>query len=178
MHTFKGTHGTTQTRADSIKAGGFQLANHPQMRGGGVYFWKDGVYAKNLATGWYRFSLENNKYRGDRNTGCFVIGASFSCDDSKEYLRLDDLQEVIASRAKEFSTHLSKKEISRFYDIIISETEKELHTKIKIIETSVGLPARENCFPFYDLNLLGCPRTYIVRDVECIVCNYFEDMAI
>ena len=170
MFKTKGSHGTTTSRADSIRRFGWLWG---KGRGGaGIYFWKECKYYIILAVGWYKQCLAEGRYAKDSDSRCSIIIAELCAQDT-ETLDLDNrtLKERIHELAKKQGVDtFNTIEISGIYDLFVSELEKEMKVKYKIMTIEVASPKRQYC-PEYSTLTLGFPICCIARDAKCININ-------
>lgn len=166
MVSVKGSHGTTASGVDGIRKFGWRKGIG--RAGSGVYFWKECEHYIELAVGWYKRALDENRYRNDMDKRCKVIIADLEAKED-EILDFDDreLRRSVYSLAKQKGlSYTNTKEISGVYDFFISELEGETGNKYKIVLMEVAPPGEQYCD--YPIQILGAPITCAVRDTGCI----------
>ena len=162
----KGTHGTSLTRANMIKASGVWYTSAGRA-GTGAYFWAESPYAWALAVGWYREALEEGKFSRDANREGIVLFVNLTSDE-KECLDLEDetlknkMAELIIAKGP--SGKVSDRRQAAFYDFFIRELEKDRKVKYALLRVKVA-PPREVDYP---LRVLGAPSCLVARSTNCI----------
>jgi hypothetical protein len=168
MQPLKGTHGTTETRAFSIKKNGFKISLG--RVGNGVYFWCDGPYAEKLAEAWWEFCSDSGDYNSDPEKDCAILITSLNISEN-EYLDLEQ-KEIKSQLATLAVTKLRRPrehaDIHAVRTLFIRQLETKLRVTFKVIETSVSPPPKRYC-EFYPIELLGAPHCYLALDNSCIV---------
>lgn len=166
MAVLEGTHGTSFSRSREIAANGFRLG---MGRGGtGAYFWRAGRYAEYLAVAWYNSKKSEGEYRGDEHPGCAVIFVKLSVSNT-ELLNAEShgFKDRLATIAEKWGIGESTKQIASLFDWFISELEKDLKIRYKVVELRVAPPPLEFRRE-YRIKLLGAPLCYVARDPSCV----------
>lgn len=166
MTVLEGTHGTSFSSAQKIRINGFSMGSG---RGGkGVYFWRKGYYAENLANGWHEYKKSIGEFRRDKFPDCAVIFVELLVDPS-EYLDMEgqSIKEALIALAEARKISDDLEEVAALYDLFISECEKQFQIKYKVLELQVAPPPRK-FIKDYRTRLVGWPICYAVRDVACI----------
>jgi hypothetical protein len=173
MIEVRGTHGTTATRAESIRKSGFWISDGE--RGFGVYFWRENAYAMELAMGWYfnALSHRDSVYKNDKDKQCTIITALISAGND-EWIDLTDPDTEdtlihLYKRGNYENTRIASKLYEEYYHL----TEEELGIKIKLIQTRVYAPVKVKEWPTQPI---GMPVCYVVRDNTCISIDRFKKL--
>lgn len=170
-----GSHGTTQTRYDSIAQTGFQISATGR-RGKGVYFWhgscKQCSLARRLASGWYRLAFNRGDFVGDADSSGIIIWATIKSQKS-EFLDITtpDYQHLLRGLLEKHIDGLKQREsrdfeamVSQVHDLVVDRVER-LGCSVKVVLASIVAPKKMNdpLLPY-----LGDPFAYVVRDSSCI----------
>jgi hypothetical protein len=178
----KGTHGTCSSNADSIRANGFTCSK-VALRGEGVYFWgymsdELEIYARDLAIAWWRFAKKRGDYANMANQNCSVIFVHLNVED-QDILDFEDPQireKFIIFYQKVFEKFEGKSEIEKIsdtYNRFVNKLEKSIGKTFSMLHVKVQAPKRyEKMLP---IDITGQPSCYVVRDLECIEINKFEE---
>lgn len=168
MLELKGSHGTTESRAEIIgKEQAFKKESG--RRGEGAYFWKRSRHYKKLAVAWHHRSLDNGKYWNDKKKECAVITCEFLIKESEFIdLETDEIRDNIAEIIEKHAISNSFKKISGVFDMYLKRLEKEEKTFYKIIQARLSSPGKKYCEKFYPHLALGDPTCYIMRTNDCI----------
>lgn len=172
----KGTHGTSQSKANSIQKNGFNISPGGR-RGSGAYFWAcsdDPSYAIALAKQWWAYSHKNNKYKNDEDSQCSVILATI---EAEEEFILNFEDQFVRDSFVSFSTvyfenveGTKNEKISKIYDMFIADLEKKVDTRIKLVCVKLQPPNgfKNERLGFLPLDITGHPLCYVVKDESCI----------
>lgn len=173
MLNLKGIHGTIATRSQIISKEGFRISSG--RHGKGVYFWREGNYARDLAIAWWKFDCSRGKYSKDNNQNCSIIYVEIQINKN-EYLNTDDFEfkETLINLARRKGIEPSKSKIAALYDYFIALLEEKIEVKYKVLEIRVVTPPEEFCKD-YPLALIGVPHCYVVRDTSCITIINIEE---
>lgn len=167
MMNLKGTHGTSVSRAESIRQNGFIITSG---RGGkGAYLWRNSAYSDFLARAWHSQKYYDGDFNRDIDQECAIIHAVINVSEN-QFLDLEDPD------IKDGLTHLAiskkidlrnKKELSALYDSFVAEVEKQIMTKILTVQLRVATPKSEYV-KNYPMAIAGLPLSYIVREPKII----------
>jgi hypothetical protein len=167
-----GLHGTSKTNAISICANGFNIDQG--VRGKGVYFWKIGPYAMELAYASYQKKLDNNDFRHQTDSGFSVINSRLDTEEDSflDFTKPDNriklenyVQQMMAKRPK-IAGEKRKEYIRKIYDLFIHELQKVANCIIKLIMVFVPNPYPGPCG--YPVDILGHPICLVAKDISCI----------
>lgn len=174
---YNGTHGTSKTRFDWIQKYGFDLRKEKGGRvGPGIYFWLDGLYAKTLATGWYKQALAENRFSGDADTSGIIIFVTIT---SEERFILDlespSMKDSMARLAFEKGIDaFDNRKAKLLYGMFIDEIEKQLNVAFQLILVRVAPPNIMYCK--YPIIYLGAPLCLVSRNPKRITINRIESV--
>ena len=165
MPSYRGTHGTTRTRAENISKEGFTAK--VGERGTGAYFWRENVYAVPLAVGWYQNQLNRGEYGTDRDKRCSVVKASINVAsdtliDLEDPDIKDDFLRYFLEKGVEDSRNAGK-----IYDMFLEMLEEESGKKLALVITQVFT----NKWQKYPNQTAGMAYCYLVRDLRCITVD-------
>ena len=168
MRKLKASHGTAKEWAGRIKKEG-QFRSASGSLGKAIYFWGDEEYLEELALAWARYRLEKGAYGSvSRILSIFLVEIIADLEEIftvSRGVRLD-----VAKLMKKHGINTSNPdEISKAYDFIIKQTEKENGRKFKVIKGEVGLPEEKyfkEGFPYKVLDRRGI--CYAVREPKII----------
>jgi hypothetical protein len=167
----QGCHGTSISRSLLIQLNGFKKAEG--RLGTGVYFWRDGFHAKNLAYGWWSYQLSEKCFVTDKNSNACIIWVKIGIGE-EEFLDITspEINEGFAQLCSKLQLKYdaSKKQLAKAMTMFIDNLEKELNCKFKIVESMVAPPPK-GFVPDYPIKALGAPRCYIVYDETCITIS-------
>jgi hypothetical protein len=169
MATYKGIHGTSLSRSQKIREKGF-LTSVGRV-GPGIYFWMDGAYARTLAIGWYRQSLAENRYKDDKSVECVLIYVTLAAEDN-EVLDLENrtISEKLGKLSLEKKVKPNERNKQKYLvGFFISELEKEMNIKFKIVLVKVAAPKEQYCD--YPTRFMGAPLCCVARNSDCITVN-------
>ncbi|SDS78999.1 hypothetical protein [Pseudomonas prosekii] len=181
-----GTHGTSLSRAESIRESGFVAK--PGRIGVGAYFWTAVAetdecldLARRLARAWATKVEKGGLYARDKDKSLAIVEVEISVEED-EVLPLDDpemtfrlwsllrrkLAEMFGFQKDEdwIGVNLSKcqEEIHGFIEAFILDLEENLETRFKVIFKSQGCP------PLGDplIPYLGNHSCFAIRDTDVI----------
>ncbi|MDM8515820.1 hypothetical protein QUF76_06440 [Desulfobacterales bacterium HSG16] len=164
---YVGSHGTTVTKYLDIKKNGFRLGSG--VRGKGIYFWENNVYAKDLAFAWYVTATrqKDSPYRNDQKKECAIIWAILDADkdeiidfNSKIY------RDQILNLIKNLKCDDNREGAYKLYDTCIDMIEAELGYKIKFIITEVYPPTGK--LRIFPTQMYGMAPCLVAREPSCI----------
>lgn len=167
--TDTGYHGTSASKAESIKNFGFTVSSGKY--GCGAYFWEDSIYANYLAQGWWAYCHNDlNAYQGDADKRCTVICVHLQTKES-EFLDLEN-REVKAGFASLCSQRgikfrCNQRKIAETVNLFVTRLERKLSIKIKILRTTTSPPPEQHVTR-YPMFAIGGPVCLVVFDPACI----------
>lgn len=174
MLILQGVHGTTRAAALKIvQQQTFQISATGRI-GAGVYFWRESIYAKDLANCWYEYRVRKGDYQAAEGV---ILRAEIRLDEN-EFLDLehpsykDALSLFAKTRPSEISPADDAGELGVLYNLFIGELEVAAQQTYKVCQ--VRIPSPPKC-PSYPTFLLGNPLAYVVRDSTCIHLVNFEE---
>lgn len=163
-----GTHGTTASKADSIRDTGFKKSKG--RLGRGVYFWRENPFAELLAKSWWKFETSRKRYAADSNKCCCVICARFKIKVN-EYLDLDDkdIKDGLACLCieKNLGYLTSDIEMAALITAFVKRLETKLDLEFKVIQSTVST-APKHFVEEYPIKVIGSPSCYVVFCESCI----------
>lgn len=164
MVEFRGSHGTTATRARAIRDNGFRTGHG--VHGSGVYFWRESIYSRDLAVGWHFEERNRGKYSQDPDKRCAIIYAVIVIDDEERFLDLTrpENREIILERIH-FHGKKSELDIGKLIDEFIDLVQERSGVPFQIVLTTVPSPKKADNYPWRSM---GQPFAYIVKDATCI----------
>ncbi len=159
-----GTHGTSVALKAEIASRGFVPTRHG--RGGpGVYVWRSGRLAEQLARKWYEQRLAEGAYGTGPGSKGIIVHVHIRLDDD-EYLNLEspDVKDEIVGIALQqgLDTRDSSK-LSALYDAYVKSLEKATEKFIVVLELRVAWPKSWRDYP---VEVAGAPVTYVIRSAE------------
>jgi len=175
MPTLKGVHGTSRSAAQEIAQHQIFQKTDKGRVGTGVYFWRDNIYAKDLAICWYEYRVRKGDFKPNEGA---VIYADI-CIKENEFWDLeepsakDDLGIFAIQQHDTDQLDDDARNTGAFYDLFIDRLEKNTNTKCKVFQ--IRLPSPPKCLS-YPTTLLGNPLAYVVRDETCIHIDRIEEI--
>lgn len=160
MLTFKGTHGTTKSRAEQILESGFKISDSGRA-GRGVYFWQyfeNPKIATNLAVGWFESQVKRGAYK-EPSPECAVLDSRIFTDEDDSLDCTGEVLERVAIMLEKISDR-TEDDISRAYDYVISKLEDMLGRPILVARAMVSPPKMS----FAIKQLVPYPPILVVRD--------------
>jgi hypothetical protein len=164
----RGTHGTSVSRVTIIQKEGFKTTQG--RLGQGAYFWSDGPFAEYLANSWWKYQQAKGKFAEDTNQDCGLVLVELKIEE-QYFLDLNDkeikdgLAQLCMSKNIRYKT--STREVAATIACFVSELEKELGHKFKVMESTIAPPPR-NYTEKYPISTIGAPNCCIVFDTDCI----------
>ena len=142
--------------------------------GPGIYFWMEGAYDRILAIGWYKQSLAENRYKDDKSVDCVLIYVTLTAEDN-EVLDLENrtISEKLGKLSLEKKVKPNERNKQKYLlGFFISELEKEMKIKFKIVLVKVAAPKEQYCE--YPMRFMGAPLCCVARNNDCITMNRIE----
>lgn len=167
MLILKGIHGTTRSAAQKIVQQQTFQATPTGRVGSGVYFWRDSLYAKELASCWYEYRVRKGDYQAHEG----VLLAADIYVNENEFLDLehpsykDALSLFAKTRPSEISPADDAGELGVLYNLFIGELEVAAQQTYKVCQVRIPSPPKCLNYPTF---LLWNPLAYVVRDPTCI----------
>ena len=164
MIEFRGSHGTTATRAKAIMGKGFKLGHG--VHGFGVYFWRESLHSRELAVGWYLDEKNRGNYSQDPDRRCAIIYAVIVIEGEERAFDLtrpenhEAVLEIIHCRGLENELDNGKL-VDEFIDLVQGRS----GVQFQIVLTRVKSPNLAKNYPWRSM---GPPWAYIVKDATCI----------
>jgi hypothetical protein len=167
MGTFRGTHGTSQYRAQEILRVGFK-ASVVGRAGTGVYLWAyegDATIARELAEGWFAAQARRNVFDGERDPEARVLYAEVEADEAA-CINCDTLvfEETLTAYLRKLcggnDAGYSTEDISIAYNAVISSVERKRQVEFCVVHARVVPPDR---MKFKEKVVIGNPLVHIVR---------------
>lgn len=160
MPQYRGTHGTTMTRAERIMKEGFELSASGRV-GSGVYFWQyysNPQIAVSLAVGWHGSQAKRMGYGAD-TSACAVLDACFRVAEQDT---LDCTEEILEQVSIMLSKLEDRKEddIGKAYESLIGRIELLRGTPILLAKATVSPPR----ISFPTKNVMPYPPILVVRN--------------
>jgi hypothetical protein len=174
MLVLKGIHGTTRSAAQKIvQSQTFQTTPIGRV-GTGVYFWRESLYAKDLALCWYEYRVRKGDYPAHEGV---ILTVDLGVNENElldlEHPSYKDALSLFAkTRPSELSPADDAGELGILYNLFIGELETTAQQKYKVCQ--VRLPSPPKCLT-YPTFLLGNPLAYVVRDPTGIHLVNLED---
>ncbi len=161
---YSGSHATTMSKWLSIQQDGFKV--NQGLRGTGVYFWEDNVYARDLAVAWYINSMRRGAYSKDKDKKCVILWADLAAnvDEVADYTE-PELRNYVLTLIKRLECADDKNQAGKIYDLIVERVQALIGNTIKIVFTTVTPPNKPRHYPTQTFGPAYC---YIVIDVDCI----------
>jgi hypothetical protein len=171
---YQGTHGTSETRMQSIVTGGFKPPTGPGRSGKGVYFWAYvgldtdvmGQLAEDLAKTWFEFASKRGDFSADKSQRCGVLWISGTLPPDQclscESMKFQALVIQMLSKAHPDETEFSTQQISSATDAAIEFIEQGLKRKIDLILAKVPAPKGWSWRNKFGV-ILGFPAVYVFR---------------
>lgn len=158
--SYKGSHGTSRSRADKISKAGFERGRG--RAGTGIYFWLEGPYCLELAKEWFNQLKSSGKISDETDPECAIIIASLKAYKS-EVLDLENytLKNKIAQLRKEKKFTGNSRAL---HECFVNQLQKEAGTYFKILLVRVTTP-KPSSYPLQDL---GSPICCVARNKDCI----------
>jgi hypothetical protein len=175
MIAYEASHGTSQKRANQIRAGGFKIRRGHRRYGTGIYFWRKSYHYINLAIGWFKFSDSRSRYYDESSPICAVILVDLKANEN-EILDLENdlLKDRLAKLAEARKIEGNDwDKISSLVESFVQIIQGELRRNYKIVLKKASPPPAEYC-PEYPFWVLGWPDCCIVRDASCITLKYIR----
>jgi hypothetical protein len=180
----KGTHGTSMSRAISIKDNGFNTKSIG-LRGSGAYFWGYTINAlekhvRDLAVAWWRFAHDTkNLYKNDEDKRCCVLFASLESSPADLFdFENQEIRDKFFNYSQEVFPRLKgtdEEKCSAIYDMYLHDIESKLKREFKIIHVKVQQPRKFT--KHLPLDITGQPSCYVVKDLSCIIAiDKFEEL--
>lgn len=140
---YKGTHGTSHSRALSIHSGSFHKPTYSGRAGSGVYFWaydRDPSLAKELAIRWWQKSHDDGEYSCDDCKEHAVIFANIDIE-KKDTINLDclELREMLSRLIKQNRVN-SFSDKAKVYEIFLNRIEARRNTPYELIGVFLDPP--------------------------------------
>ena len=137
-----GTHGTSVTKAEQIKAQGFKKSEKIGRGGRGTYFWAyehNSTLANELAKDWWKFGSRKGYFSGDLNPQCAVIHVNINIlngqfSDFESVTYKENLYKTVLER--DFK---NPKEIGQLYDMFVTRVERKIGESLAVIKASVPI---------------------------------------
>jgi hypothetical protein len=166
MGTHRGTHGTSQHRADEILRIGFK-ASAVGRAGTGVYLWayqNDSTLARELAEGWFVAQNRRKVFADEADPQVSVLYAEIEVDDER-CINCDTLefQEVLTAYLRKLAGNgdaYSDEDISVAYNTLICSVEQKRGIEFVVVHARVVPPPKMN---FKEKLVIGNPLVHIVR---------------
>lgn len=166
MRTYRGTHGTSQTRAEQILREGFQTSPVGRV-GSGVYLWayvEDAAVARELAEGWFVSQTNRNVYAGEPDATLSILYAEF---DAEDHACIDcdapEFQEKLTAYMRKLhgdADTYDEADINVAYNSLISLVEEKRGAECCIVFARVPPPKK---MPFKERIFILYPLVYIIR---------------
>ena len=163
----KGSHGTSKENAFEIKKTGKFLLTAGSL-GEGVYFWGEENFLEKLAEAWAKYRLSEGKYGKNTNVLCVLLVKILT--HQNRVFHIDSIRGRVAKEMEKRGYDMSNtSKVSKFFDVIIQEIQKELGQKFQVLKGEIPLPSKDSfCENFPYKNILRSALCYVVRDTECI----------
>lgn len=166
-----GTHGTCQSRAQSIVASlNFNAPNRPgSYAGPGAYFWEyeESVeVAKELAELWWEWCLRKDHYSKDKDKSLAVIGVEINDPTEEEFLDVNSHQ--FSSRLRNLLKAFEGQVDLNIHDVIamaIDDLAAERGNPILLVKTWVKTPPAVG----------GKPVSVVLRAYQAWPCLVVRD---
>lgn len=140
---YKGTHGTSHSRAQSISSAGFLNPTHAGRAGVGVYFWsydRDSSLAKELATHWWKKYHGDGEYDGDACKECAVILVDIAVD-KKDTINLEclELREMLSKLILQHKVENFGQK-AKVYELLLRRIEEKRSAPYELVGVSLDPP--------------------------------------
>ncbi|ELL4669323.1 hypothetical protein Q5V23_003179 [Vibrio fluvialis] len=176
--SYKGTHGTTWSAADTIKASGFNSG--VGIRGTGVYFWSYRLEAlleeaERLAVAWYNVELRRHRYNSHAEKNCAVILADLNTSENGVFDFERQRQPFMAyaleiqkklESDKDLSDDERKNYYSALYDRFVEHWEEKAKSSFDAVLVRVPTPPRYTS-PL-GIDVASQPECIVVRNSNII----------
>lgn len=161
--TIKGTHGTKSENRRKIENNGFNISKIGFL-GAGVYFWKDGDYAIDLAMAWVR---HRNPFLGQSQGIVFIC--KICLEDKDDLVDIDngEIKERILKNIQKAGWSADKvQDISKAYDRFLEKYESYRGRPVLVVQGQTAHPPhRSNNRNNYDRD-----REYPVKVLQAPIC--------
>lgn len=166
MKKFKGSHGTSKTRAIAIGTKGFEYGSG--RVGKGIYFWKESELFIDLARHWWECQRKRGKYDKDHDTRCAIILVKVKARDSEVLdLETEYFKNMLIRLQSEKKIDINEPYMEeKIHSLFIEKLEKKFGVEYKIILCRVSPPADYK--KWYPIGIAGAPIAIIVRNNDCL----------